>query len=105
MAADTKKKRQKSLVKSIGLVAMLFCSGFFLYALAQDVSTCFSLKNSIQENQARADELAGQKKELETRKNNLTNPDYAEFLARGKYLVTKEGEQIFKFPAIDKSRD
>ena len=34
-------------------------------------------------------------------KQNLTNPDYVEYIARGKYLVTKEGEQVFKFPSKD----
>ena len=30
-------------------------------------------------------------KELEKAKQNLTNPDYVEYIARGKYLVTKDG--------------
>ena len=46
-------------------------------------------------------ELSSKKKELEKAKQNLTNPDYVEYIARGKYLVTKEGEQVFKFPSKD----
>ena len=38
---------------------------------------------------------------MEKAKQNLTNPDYVEYIARGKYLVTKEGEQVFKFPSKD----
>ena len=45
--------------------------------------------------------LNSKKKELEKTKQNLTNPDYVEYIARGKYLVTKEGEQVFKFPSKD----
>ena len=38
---------------------------------------------------------------LEETKQKLTNPDYIEYIARGKYLVTKEGEQVFKFPSSE----
>lgn len=36
----------------------------------------------------------------ETARENLDNPDYVEYIARGRYLVTKEGEQVFKFPSL-----
>ena len=85
------------------MIFLLLTIGTFSMSVIHDISTCLSLSQSIQSNEARRNELTKQKEDLETEKRNLSNPDYAEFVARGKYLVTKEGEQIFKFPAIDKN--
>lgn len=59
------------------------------------------LKASIEQKKEEKKNLNSKKKELEKTKQNLTNPDYVEYIARGKYLVTKEGEQVFKFPSKD----
>ena len=59
------------------------------------------LRTSINQKQKEKKALSSKKKELEKAKQNLTNPDYVEYIARGKYLVTKEGEQVFKFPSKD----
>lgn len=101
----TKKKKKTSTGarKGFCLAAALLLSGYFLYYALEDVATCLRLNTQIRTNEARRDELLAQKQELEEEKTNLSNPDYAEFVARGKYLVTREGEQIFKFPAIDKN--
>lgn len=65
------------------------------------VKTTQDLKGSIHANQEKYVDLKDTKKDLELAKKKLTNPDYVEYLARGKYLVTKEGEQVFKFPKLD----
>ena len=76
--------------------------GYFAISIVQDVGTFFSLKASISQNQKQLEEVKAEKDEMTSTKNNLTNPDYIEYLARGKYLVSQENEQIFKFPPIDK---
>lgn len=84
---------------------LVAASIYFVSAIGQDLYNTFSLRASISTNTQAQKEALSQKEELETTRQNLTNPDYVEYLARGKYLVTKEGEQIFKFPAIDKNED
>ena len=69
------------------------------------MKTTFELKSQIQSNLQEAAQLDEKKKELETTKENLSNPDYVEYIARGKYLVSREGEQVFKFPSIDLQKD
>lgn len=69
------------------------------------MKTTFELKSQIQSNLQEAAQLDEKKKELETTKENLSNPDYVEYIARGKYLVSREGEQVFKFPSIDLKKD
>ena len=80
---------------------MLVMSGFLIMGGLQQLSMTHELKSSIVQKEKEKKELSSKKKELEKSKQNLTNPDYVEYIARGKYLVTKEGEQVFKFPSKD----
>lgn len=80
---------------------MLVMSGFLIMGGLQQLSMTHELKSSIVQKEKEKKELSSKKKELEMAKQNLTNPDYVEYIARGKYLVTKEGEQVFKFPSKD----
>lgn len=91
-------------LKGLLYLCLLIASGFFLWEGGKDIHTFVTLQMSIQDNETRASEVQKQKEELETTRQNLTNPDYVEQkVVRGKYLVTREGEQIFKFPAMDKN--
>lgn len=99
---QVKKKRKLSApARRMVSFGLLILSVFLCYLGLQDVSTTISLKESIRENLAESAELDSKKEELETTKENLSNPEYVEYMARGKYLVTKEGEQVFKFPSVD----
>ena len=59
------------------------------------------LRTSIKSKAEREKSFVFKKEGVGEGKTNLTNPDYVEYIARGKYLVTKEGEQVFKFPSKD----
>ena len=85
------KGKRKKVQHFFVYIAMLVMSGFLIMGGLQQLSMTHELKSSIVQKE----------KELEKAKQNLTNPDYVEYIARGKYLVTKEGEQVFKFPSKD----
>lgn len=78
----------------------LTVTGWFLMLFVQDIQTYQNLQTQIRANSVLLNEAKAQQEELETQKKNLTNPDYLEFLARGKYHVTREGEQVFVFPKL-----
>lgn len=101
----TKKQRKnKRAQRRILTLVLLVLSVFFLYKGFSTVSTTHEIKQSIEDTKAKTKKLEKKKKELEKTKKNLSDPDYIEYIARGKYLVTKEGEQVFKFPSSsDKS--
>lgn len=80
---------------------MLTLSGVLIFQGFQQLTMMQDLKASISKKEQEKKALTSKKKELEKTKQNLTNPDYVEYIARGKYLVTKEGEQVFKFPSKD----
>ena len=95
------KGKRKKVQHFFVYIAMLVMSGFLIMGGLQQLSMTHELKSSIVQKEKVKKELSSKKKELEKAKQNLTNPDYVEYIARGKYLVTKEGEQVFKFPSKD----
>lgn len=103
---QVKKRKKMSIVKRYFISIILLVISFSLFYFGgQEIQTTFSLKGQIRENLKESAQLDEKKKELETTKENLSNPDYVEYIARGKYLVSKEGEQVFKFPSIDLKED
>ena len=92
------KKRLSHIIMYIALVGM---TGYFLVSGFQQLSIMYDLKTNISAKEQTKKTLTAKKKKLEKTKQNLTNPDYVEYVARGKYLVTKEGEQVFKFPSSE----
>ncbi len=103
---QVKKRKRKLIFKRYVISLILLMVSFSLFYFGgQEIQTTFSLKGQIRETLKESAQLDEKKKELETTKENLSNPDYVEYIARGKYLVSKEGEQVFKFPSIDLKED
>ena len=95
------KGKRKKVQHFFVYIAMLVMSGFLILGGLQQLSMTHELQSSNVQKEKEKKVLSSKKKELEKAKQNLTNPDYVEYIARGKYLVTKEGEQVFKFPSKD----
>ena len=95
------KGKRKKVQHFCVYIAMLVMSGFLIMGGMRLLVMTHELRTSINQKQKEKKALSSKKKELEKAKQNLTNPDYVEYIARGKYLVTKEGEQVFKFPSKD----
>lgn len=73
-------------------------SGYFLYSCALDVLTTFQLKEQIAQNRSQITEMEDEQAALQEQKERLQDPEYLKYMVRGKYLVTKDGEQVFKLP-------
>ena len=95
------KGRRKKVQHFFVYIIMLVMSGFLIMGGIRQLAMTYELKASINQKQKEKKDLSTKKKELEKTKRNLTNPEYVEYIVRGKYLVTKEGEQVFKFPSKD----
>ncbi len=96
-----KKQTNKKTLRMLVSAVLVIGSGLLIWSGVQDLKTTIDLKNSISENKVVSQELADELSELKQTKKNLTNPDYMKYYARGEYMVTKEGEQVFKFPSSD----
>ena len=98
-------KQNKGFFYKMVHVLLACASFFFIWEGLMELKTMWELNASIKETKIRIQELEEQKTELEKKKKDLSDPDYIEYIARGKYLVTKEGEQVFKFPSANQQED
>ncbi|MEG0468345.1 FtsB family cell division protein [Amedibacillus sp. YH-ame10] len=95
----TKKRRKKRPLKTAFSVFVIFIACFLIYTAAQDVLMTIKLRKEISASQEMVDELESQKASLTKEKANLENPDYVKRFVRGRYLVSKPGEQVFILPS------
>lgn len=92
-------KKKKRSFGHILICLLLICATFFLFWVGlQKVLVTLEINHSIVENQEQSKELTKELDDLKQEKQKLTNPEYLEYLARSKYQLSKEGEQVFKFP-------
>ena len=66
-------------------------SCYLIYAASTDVIVMLNLKQEISANNSEINKLSSQKEKLK-------DPEYVKRYARGKFLVIKKGEQVFKLP-------
>ena len=87
------RKKRSMLAKFISLVVICF-SLFMLYGVVKEILTTMELKRQI----SRVEE------ELKTlqEENKFEDPAYVQSYARGSFMLSKEGEQIFYLPSDDK---
>lgn len=101
---ETKKKKRHPL-RVLTSLTMICIAGFLTYLAVQDVITTLNLKKQISTTQSELASLEKQKKELTEQKTNLEDPEYIKKYARGKFLVSKDGEQVLKLPSKDAIKD
>lgn len=105
----TEKKKKKRLKKSLGQKAVswvliaLMVAGivFFAVNINKEVRTTFSLLADLNESQAELQALEKEKELLQAQKEKLTDENYVSSVARGKYLIFKENEQIYYLPPLE----
>ncbi len=97
-------KRKRTLTtpaKAVLCLLMAGISGYLLFCCAQDVVTMFQLKDQIAQNNTQISKLESEQSSLEEQLERLQDPEYLKYMVRGKYLLTKDGEQVFKLPTSD----
>ncbi len=106
-----KKKKGKKLnplgkfVRFLGLVLVAFLMVGMYYQMAKEIKTTFSLRGDIIESEKEIARLEAEKESLELQKEKLTDENYVSSVARGKYLITKENEQIYVLPPLTEDND
>ncbi len=98
-----KKKKKTSFGKRflvvLACIAMLGGIGYFVWQITKEVGTTFTLLADINEAKKELDELKKEQELLLTQKEQLMDDNYVKTWARGEYLITKEGEEIYKLPS------
>lgn len=97
---ETKKvKKKKHPIRTFLSLAAILVSCFLIWLAASDFITTMNLRKEITESESAISSLETQKEELTDEKNKLNDPEYVKRFARGKYMVSKPGEQVFKLPS------
>ena len=106
MAANEKRSqgkmiKKKNPLKKVVSIAVIMVACFLTYSAGQELITTLQLHKDIKETQEEIDALKSKQADLETEKSNLEDPEYVKRYARGKYMLSKDGEQVLKLPAKD----
>ena len=104
MTAKKNRKKQSTGNKILVFLlcaAMLAGTGFFIWRISQEVGTTFTLLTDISEAKKELAELKEEEQFLIQQKEQLMDDNYVKTWARGEYLITKEGEEIYRLPAQD----
>ncbi|HPW53782.1 MAG TPA: septum formation initiator family protein [Erysipelotrichaceae bacterium] len=106
----TKRKVKKSnplgkLIKLLLATAMIAAIVYMYFQMYKEVKTTFSLRGDVKESEKEIAKLEAEKESLETQKEKLTDENYVSAVARGKYLITKENEQIYVLPPLTEDKD
>ena len=96
----TKKKKKKAMTPILKLICLVMIgfSAYLLYMVTQEVYTTIQLKKQLAEVQTKLQDVQDENSYLTTEKAKLSDPDYVESYARGNYMLSKDGEQIFYLP-------
>lgn len=95
------KKKKKHPLRTFFSLAAIFVAAFLVWLAAEDFITTLSLKKDISDSEAMITDLENQQAKLTDQKTKMEDPAYVKRYARGKYMVSKPGEQVFKLPSKD----
>lgn len=95
MSNVKKKRKMKKMNYHVRNAILLTCSVFFLYTAIKELTTTKQLKDDINKAQEYALQIEKERSDLEKQKEMLQDPNYVINYARGKLLISQDGEQIF----------
>lgn len=95
------KKKKKHPIRTFFSLAAIFVAAFLVWLAGEDFVTTLNLKKEISDSEAMIIDLESQQAQLADEKTKMEDPAYVKRYARGKYMVSKPGEQVFKLPSKD----
>jgi cell division protein DivIC len=96
-----KKKRQKTPIFKLILIIIFGVGIYFTYSVIVEIYTTFELKAQLAKVEEELQNIKDENTYLIAQKAKLEDPDYVQSYARGNYMLTKDGEEIFYLPAIE----
>lgn len=96
-----KKKQKRKMTPFLRLICYVFIamSVFLLFEVAKEIYTTVQLRAQLAEVQEKYQEVQDESAYLLREREKLKDPDYVQSYARGNYMLSKQGEQIFYLPA------
>ena len=93
-----KKKRKLAPITKFMCLILILMSCYMLYSVGREIYTTFRLHKELSEVELKLQEVQDENTYLSNEKTKLQDPDYVQSYARGNYMLTKDGEQIFYLP-------
>ena len=96
------KKKKRSLNRNIAKVlciGIIAFSIYLLYGVANEVYSTVQLKKRREIAEIELERLKDENALLLSKKTKLEDPNYVQTYARGNYMFSKDGEQIFYLPS------
>lgn len=90
-----KKSKRMRLGEKLVALTILAVSGFFLYQAGSDLLLTLQLNNQVNETSLQVEDLEKTAELLTNQTEKLQDPEYVKSYARGAYMFSKDGEQIF----------
>ncbi len=92
------RKRQSKILPLLISLGLMAAAVGLLIPVGQEIYNIVSLKNELKQAQTVLQEIEKENAALVEQKGKLNDPEYIKSYARGEYLLTKDGEQVFKLP-------
>ena len=96
-----KKSRRLTPLTKLVCIALIVISCGLLYSVGKEVMTTIELRRQLAEVQEKLEMVQQENERLNSEKEKLQDPDYVQSYARGNYMLSKDGEQIFYLPEND----
>lgn len=93
------KRKMRKGPKVIIFLFFLLTFSYFAYNIIIKIGETLNYRKQMQEQEAKIKELKEEEIYLQAEKEKLENPEYLARYARGKFLLSKENEQILRFPS------
>jgi Septum formation initiator len=93
-----KKKKTNIFVRVIICLVCLGGIGFFGYEIFKESMRTYTLTTEIDYSKDQIEKLKAENSRLVDQKEKLQDENYIKNLARGEFLLSKDGEQIFHLP-------
>jgi len=96
MQKKSARRLKSKLLKQLISLTMIVASGFFFYQAIREIMITVRLSSQISSSKQQVEILEAQNQELTDQKAKLQDPEYVKSYARGAYMLSKDGEQIFQ---------
>lgn len=97
-----RKKKKLSPIFKLVCIGLLVASGYLFYLSAKELYMTYTLSASLEEAKAQLQEVTDENTYLTSQRDKLEDPEYVQSYARGNYLLTKDGENIYYLPSSEK---
>lgn len=95
------KKRRRVMTPLFKLIVIfIFVAGvFFTWSVVSEVFKTLDLKSQLKKAEQQLQIIKDENTKLISQRDKLTDPNYVQNYARGNYMLTKDGEEIFYLPS------